>query len=104
MKDYNIIVGGNIRAIRTYKHMSQHTLAVKCGHNTPSARAWISKIESGQRATYTSDIGIIADALGVEPPALFVDYQTTDPDIVYDKMMAYTKALTEQLQHNPNEE
>lgn len=105
MKDYNAIVGSNIKALRQYREMSQNDLAMKCGHDSPSARTWISKIESGQRATYTTDIGPIADALGVMPATLFMEQQKMDDQIARVKrMLEYDAMLIEHLQRNPEEE
>lgn len=103
MKDYNVIVGNNIKVLRNYREMSQHDLAVKCGHTTDSARTWISKIESGKRATYTTDIGPIAEALGVLPAVLYVEYNTSDPEQMARRMILYSEMLYEQLIRNPEE-
>lgn len=103
MKDYQKIVGINIKALRKYKKMSQEQLARKCGNDSDSARSWISKIESGTRATYTTDIGIISDALDVLPSVLFVDYETRNNDLLIKRLLAYNALLTFQLHHDPNE-
>lgn len=95
MKNYNEIVGANIRLLREYREMSQHQLAVKCGHDTSSARSWISKIESGQRSTYTSDVGIIAENLGVEPQALFIEMESPDPRKQLRRLLAYAIGIPE---------
>ena len=75
MKDYKVIVGENIKRIRQEKNMTQDALANACGHDTNSARSWVSKIESGARNTTTEEIGKIAYALGVEPSILFIDIE-----------------------------
>lgn len=103
MKDYQKIVGINIKALRKERDLTQEQLARRCGNASDSARSWISKIESGQRATYTTDIGLIASALDVMPAVLFVDYYTQNEAIRIERLLKYNEMLVEQLQHDPTE-
>lgn len=103
MKDYQKIVGINIKALRKERDLTQEQLARRCGNISDSARSWISKIESGQRATYTTDIGLIASALDVMPAVLFVDYDTPNDAIRIKRLLKYNEMLVEQLQHDPTE-
>lgn len=89
MYDYVKTVGKNINAIRTGKNMSQEKLANLCGHNTESARSWISKIEKGQRNIGTDELGKIAYALNVTPNTLFIEIECKDTESLYNRLMAY---------------
>lgn len=91
MKDYKVIVGENIKRIRQEKNMTQDALANACGHDSGSARSWVSKIESGTRNTTTEEIGKIAQALGVFPEMLFIDENSYDD--FEKRIIAYSKKI-----------
>ena len=91
MKDYKVIVGENIKRIRQEKNMTQDALANACGHDSGSARSWVSKIESGVRNTTTEEIGKIAQALGVFPAMLFID--TNSFDDFEKRIFAYSEIM-----------
>lgn len=64
-QQHRIILGQNIKRIRTSLEMSQEELAKKCGHTNSNARSWVSKIEKGVNDPPASELKLIAKALGV---------------------------------------
>jgi transcriptional regulator with XRE-family HTH domain len=66
-----VLLGSRIRAIRLTKKISQEELADKCGLH----RTYIGGIERGERNIGVINLLALAEALGVSPSALLVDFE-----------------------------
>lgn len=72
---YLSILGQNVKRLRKELNMSQEELGNRCGHTTSNARSWVSKIENGVNDPSTSDVSLLAKALGVKPVELMENSQ-----------------------------
>lgn len=71
-----IVLGQEIRRLRKERRLSQNELADRAN----LSRNFISMLERGERAISVMTILDIADALGVEPAALFAGYSPPRPE------------------------
>lgn len=86
-------VGKNVRALRKGKKMSQEKLANLCGHTTSSARSWTSYFERGKSDIGIDELGKISKALKVSPAVLFVDFEESDDEKLYCRLVEYNKLI-----------
>lgn len=68
--DVRKIVAKNLRAYRKNAGLSQEKLGALCGLH----RTYIGGIEQNRRNASLKNIGKIADALGIQPMRLFIEY------------------------------
>ena len=61
------VVAENLRTLRVRKKLTQQALAAKAGLSA----SYVSLLELRQRSPPLETIGILADALGISPVALF---------------------------------
>ena len=87
-------VGQNIKFYRTQLGISQGELAKRCGHNTENdnGRSWVSKIEKGINDPPTTELKLIAKALGVT----CVELMQTSSDVPEEKEIENTFDLLKQ--------
>lgn len=72
-KEIEKIIGGNIKALREKKGLTQEQLAAKLQVNgCDITRSSVAKIECGQRHLYTDEIIILKEILSVEYEDIFV--------------------------------
>ncbi len=71
-----VVVGGNIRALRLAKGMTQEALALKSG----VTRNVLIDVEHGKRGVLYERLIDIAEALDAEPGALFKETPATAPE------------------------
>ena len=102
MKDKEILktIGSNIRKIREMRGLSQQQLAIKAGHDSASARSWISKIESGARSTYTNELAAIAVALDVPPSFLYIEFENNTTNLE-ERILAYSVLINDMQSKTP---
>lgn len=65
---WNQVIARNVRHFRLLKKMSQNELATKCG----IFRTYLSRIETGKCNPSLLVLIALANALGIQPHALFV--------------------------------
>jgi len=65
--DIVLVVGDNIRKIRTSQDISQNQLAYETG----LSREFINRVESGKNNISLKKLALIAEALNVAPKKLF---------------------------------
>ena len=71
-KDYDRVIGQNVRSARMYRRMSQETLSARLQVNgCDITRSALAKIEVGQRHLYSDEILQIKEVLDVSFERLF---------------------------------
>ena len=65
--DIVLVVGDNIRKIRTSQDISQNQLAYETG----LSREFINRVESGKNNISLKKLALIAEALNISPKKLF---------------------------------
>ncbi|MBN9530336.1 MAG: helix-turn-helix transcriptional regulator [Alphaproteobacteria bacterium] len=68
MVQSKVRVGGNVRRLRVSAGLSLDDLAA----DAAVGRAWLSRLETGLQNANLDTVDRLADALGVDPAALFV--------------------------------
>ncbi|KRE34999.1 helix-turn-helix domain-containing protein [Paenibacillus sp. Soil724D2] len=85
MSDFLRLVGERLRMVRKLKGLTQDQLAEKTGKDSMS-KSHISDIERGQRNISLLTLGILMNALEIDPSELF-NFQKLDGEGIHEKKL-----------------